>query len=98
MQSNLASRVSRAVARRNMLRAGDCVGVGVSGGADSVALLRLLEELQSELGIRLVALHFNHQLRGAESDGDEEFVAALAAERNIPFLAGREDVGAAARE
>lgn len=103
MQSDLARRVYRAlmpqsVMRRNMLRTGDCVGVGVSGGADSVALLRLLEELQSDLGIRLVALHFNHQLRGAESDADEEFVAALAAERDIPFLAGREDVGAAAGE
>ena len=103
MQSDLARRVFRAVMpqsimRRNMLCASDCVGVGVSGGADSVALLRLLEELQSDLGIRLVALHFNHQLRGAESDADEEFVAALAAQRNIPFFAGREDVSAVARE
>jgi tRNA(Ile)-lysidine synthase len=98
MQTDLARSVSRAVMRRNMVRPGDCVGVGVSGGADSVALLRLLYELQPGLGIRLVTLHFNHQLRGAESDADEEFVAALAAERNIPFFAGREDVAGAARE
>ena len=98
MQNDLTRRVFRALTRRDMLRAGDCVAVGVSGGADSVALLRLLEELQAELGIRLVAVHFNHQLRGAESDADEAFVAALAAERGIPFLAGREDVSAAARE
>ena len=78
-----------------MLRAGDRVGVGVSGGADSVALLRLLEELSAELGIRLAVLHFNHQLRGAESDADESFVAQLAAARGIEFLAGREDVAAA---
>ena len=81
-----------------MLRAGDRVGVGVSGGADSVALLRLLEELSGELGIRLVVLHFNHQLRGAESDADESFVAQLAASRGIEFVAGREDVAAIARE
>ena len=80
-----------------MLLAGDRVGVGVSGGADSVALLRLLEQLSAELGIRLTVLHFNHQLRGAESDSDESFVAQLAAERGIEFLAGREDVTAAAR-
>ena len=80
-----------------MFLAGDRVGVGVSGGADSVALLRLLEQLSAELGIRLAVLHFNHQLRGAESDADESFVAQLAAVRGIEFLAGREDVAAAAR-
>lgn len=80
-----------------MLRAGDCVGVGVSGGADSVALLLLLDELRKELGIRLAVLHFNHQLRGAESDADESFVAQLAASRGVEFVAGREDVAVAAR-
>jgi len=80
-----------------MLLAGDRVGVGVSGGADSVALLCLLDLLSAELGIRLAVLHFNHQLRGAESDADEVFVAQLAAGRGIEFLAGREDVAAAAR-
>jgi tRNA(Ile)-lysidine synthase len=80
-----------------MLRPGDSVGVGVSGGADSVALLRLLDELARELGIRLAVLHFNHQLRGAESDADESFVAQLAAAREIEFIAGRENVAAAAR-
>ena len=98
MQSDLAKRVLRDITRQGMLRAGDTVGVGVSGGADSVALLRLLLELQGELGIRLASLHFNHQLRGAESDADEQFVAALAAERGIPFLVGRGDVSGAARE
>ncbi len=80
-----------------MLRPGESVGVAVSGGADSVALLRLLDALKSELGIRLLVLHFNHQLRGAESDADEQFVAALAAERGLEFLAAREDVAAQAR-
>jgi tRNA(Ile)-lysidine synthase len=80
-----------------MVRAGDRVGVGVSGGADSVALLLLLHELSGELGIPLAVLHFNHQLRGAESDADESFVAELAAARGIEFISGREDVAAAAR-
>ena len=81
-----------------MFQAGDRVGVGVSGGADSVALLLLLEELRDRLGIELAVLHFNHQLRGAESDADEEFVAALAAQRGMDFLAGRGDVAGAARD
>lgn len=98
MQSDLAKRVLRDISRQGMLRAGDDVGVGVSAGADSVALLRLLLEIRDELGIRLTVLHFNHQLRGAESDADEQFVAALAAERGIPFLVGRGDVSGEARE
>ena len=108
MHSELAKRVLRDVRREaprhaaphseGMLHAGDRVGVAVSGGADSLALLRLLEELAGELGVRLAVVHFNHLLRGAESDGDEQFVAHLAKEHQLPFFAGRGDVGAAARE
>ena len=81
-----------------MMLAGECVGVGVSGGSDSVALLRLLVEIGPDMGSRLVVVHFNHQLRGAESDEDERFVATLAAELGLPFFTGREDVAGAARE
>ncbi len=99
MRSELHSRVLEAIARHGMFRPGDRVGVGVSGGADSVALLRLLKvDLRAELGVFLTVLHFNHQLRGAESDGDEAFVSALAARLGIEFIGGREDVAAAARE
>jgi len=72
------------------------VGVAVSGGADSVALLLLLEELRETLGVTLLVLHFNHQLRGTESDGDERFVSELAAQRGFELIAGRGDVAAAA--
>lgn len=94
---DLSQRVFRAIERQRMFRAGDRVGVAVSGGADSVALLFLLEALRERLGIGLAILHFNHQLRGAESDADEQFVAALAAERQIDFLADRGDVAGEAR-
>lgn len=98
MQSQLVDRVLRTIERHGMFHAGDRIGVGVSGGADSVALLRLLESLRERLGIGLVVLHFNHQLRGAESDADEQFVTSLAAKRGIDFLAERGDVAAAARD
>ena len=75
-----------------LLKAGDRVAVAVSGGADSVALLRLLLELRAELGIVLVVAHFNHRLRGADSEADERFVADLARELELPFFAGRADV------
>jgi tRNA(Ile)-lysidine synthase len=97
VQTDLTARVLHGIREQAMLRAGDSVGLGVSGGADSVALLRLLDELSGELGVRLAVLHFNHQLRGAESDADESFVAQLAAARGIEFIAGREDVAATAR-
>lgn len=67
--------------------------VAVSGGADSVALLRAL----SEAGCTsLTVAHVNHQLRGAESDGDEAFVKALADSLGIAFRAERVDVAAEA--
>jgi tRNA(Ile)-lysidine synthase len=67
------------------LRAGERVGVAVSGGIDSVALLRLLVELDPELGVVVSVVHFNHQLRGAASDADQEFVAGLAREYGLEF-------------
>ena len=62
-----------------LLRAGDRVGVAVSGGIDSVALLRLLIELRQELGIVLSVVHFNHKLRGAESEADRGFCCGASA-------------------
>ncbi len=86
------------VQHHRMIRAGERIGVAVSGGADSVALLRLLADLRAKLGITLVVAHFNHLLRGADSDADEEFVAALAREHELEFVADREDVVGRSRE
>ena len=58
---------------------------GVSGGADSVALLHLL----LDAGVQVTAVHVNHGLRGAESDGDEVFVRELCAGWNVPLLTYR---------
>lgn len=81
-----------------LLHAGDRVGIAVSGGIDSVALLRLLLEARGELGIVLSVVHFNHKLRGAESDADEEFVADLAREHKLEFICDSDDVAGHARE
>jgi tRNA(Ile)-lysidine synthase len=58
--------------------------VAVSGGPDSVALLRALVEVRPDPGIRLVVAHLNHELRGADSDADEAFVRDLHARLNAP--------------
>ena len=68
------------------------MGAAVSGGADSVAMLRLLLELRHELGIVLSVVHFNHNLRGAESDGDERFVAELGQRHELQLHCESADV------
>jgi tRNA(Ile)-lysidine synthase len=89
---SVTERVQAYSQRHNLLKAGDRVGVAVSGGVDSVALLRLLLELQKEMGLVLHVVHFNHKLRGADSDGDENFVAGLARRLNLEFHCASEDV------
>jgi tRNA(Ile)-lysidine synthase len=78
LANDLVERVSQIIPRYSMLTPGDRVGVAVSGGADSVVLLHVLHRLVGRLAIRLMALHVNHGLRGAESDEDEQFVRDLA--------------------
>jgi tRNA(Ile)-lysidine synthase len=93
---SLENRVLGTIRRARMLAPGDRAGVAVSGGADSVALLRVLESLRERLGITLVVVHFNHKLRGAESDAGARFVEDLARSRELEYTAGCEDVSAAA--
>jgi len=94
----LAQRVLSHIRRQELLKAGNRVGVAVSGGIDSVALLRLLLELRGELGIVLSVVHFDHKLRGTESDADEEFVTDLAREHDLEFHIDSEDVARVAAE
>jgi tRNA(Ile)-lysidine synthase len=94
----LRERVLADIRREELLRPGDRVGVAVSGGVDSVALLRLLLELRHELGIVLSVVHFNHKLRGADSEADQEFVANLARENGLEFYAASGDVAQLAAE
>ncbi len=94
----LAERILFHVRRLELLNAGERVGVAVSGGIDSIALLRVLLELRGELGIVLSVVHFNHKLRGAESDSDQEFVGALAREHALEFYCDSGDVAGHAAE
>jgi len=73
------------------------LAVALSGGADSVALLRALAARRQELGLVLHAAHLHHGLRGAEADGDLEFCRELAAKLEIPFHEARVDTAAEAR-
>lgn len=80
------------IRQHRLLVPGDRVICAVSGGADSIALLMGLYLLRDKLGISLEAAHFNHCLRGAESDGDERFVCDFCSGLEIPVHVGREQV------
>src|SRR5690349_18236869 len=88
--STLLNRFQRWLQQSQCFRPGERVGVAVSGGADSLALLLLLRELQKPLGIVLSVVHFNHKIRGRASDTDERAVMSLAGKLNLPFHIGRE--------
>ncbi|MGD0295095.1 MAG: tRNA lysidine(34) synthetase TilS [Terracidiphilus sp.] len=82
----------------SLLKPGLRLAVGLSGGADSVALLRALAERSRELGLVLHAAHLHHGLRGEEADGDLVFARELAAELGLPFHEARVDAGTTAKE
>jgi tRNA(Ile)-lysidine synthase len=84
--------------KHRLIKPGDRIGVAVSGGADSVALFRILLELKQELGIVLAIVHFNHLLRGSESDADEHFVTDLARRHQVEYFSDRGDAANFSRE
>ena len=85
----------------SFFKPGDRVGIAVSGGADSVALLRALHAAnlagRNALGLGLSVVHVHHGIRGAAADEDAEFVAELAAELDVPLHLHRADVPARAQ-
>lgn len=85
----MLSKLLAAIRRYGMVQPGDRVICAVSGGADSMALLWGMGLLREKLGITVEAAHYNHGLRGAESDADAEFVASFCAFHDIPLHMGR---------
>ena len=101
----MLSKLLQALRRYEMVAPGDRVICAVSGGADSMALLWSFYLLREKLGVELAAAHFNHGLRGEESDRDEAFVRAFCDRYDIPLFvgngevkAGKKGLEAAARE
>ncbi len=86
--SDFLQRVAATMERYEMARAGQSLGVAVSGGADSVCLLHALLLLRPRWNLRLHVLHLNHNLRGEESREDAEFVRRLSAEFGLPITVG----------
>lgn len=88
----MLNKLTACIRQYGMLSPGDTVICALSGGADSVALTFGLYILKDKLGIRLEAAHFNHHLRGDESDRDEAFVRSFCDRYDIPLHVGSANV------
>lgn len=88
-QKSAVGRVSTYISKNHLICSGDHIVVAISGGADSVCLLSILFELRDKLGIELSACHFDHRLRGAESEADQKFVQELCKRRGIELALGQ---------
>lgn len=81
----LIKKIEQTINKNHLLNNGDIVVIALSGGADSCALLMSLISLAQSRHLKLVVAHFNHGLRDAESDEDEEFCRCLAEKLGLPF-------------
>lgn len=94
----MINKVKAAVEKYNMLPEGATIVAGVSGGSDSMAMLVILNSLKDEYGIKLIAAHVNHGLRGETADRDEQFVKQKCYEMGVECHVLRADIPSAAKE
>jgi len=88
----MLDKVRRTIGRYDMLTPGERLIAAVSGGSDSVALLKVLTLLAPEYRLSLVVAHLNHGLRGDEADREEDFVRRLSRSMGLPFVCSKVDV------
>ena len=95
---NFEEEVLSTICKYHMIDSSDRILVGLSGGADSSALLLVLKNLSQRLGITLVAAHLNHGIRGEEALRDEEFSSKLCEELGVEFISKKVCVPSYAKE
>ena len=94
----IEKKVESTIDKYNMLNNVNAVIIGVSGGADSMALLKFFEGYSKKRNLNLIASHVNHCLRGEESDRDENFVREYCQKNEIKLEILRIDVSKIAEE
>lgn len=95
----MISKVVKTVSEHRMISSGDTVGVGLSGGADSVALLHILVTNKEKLGIKKIkAVHVHHGIRGIEADRDLDFSKKLCEKLSVEFISFHINVPAEAEK
>lgn len=85
-------KVMNTIKNHNLIKKGDKIVLGISGGPDSVCLLHVLNRLKEELDIEIYAAHLNHQIRGLEAQRDALFVSQLCEELGIIFFVKSIDI------
>ena len=93
----LESKVKNAIDKYRLINKNERVLVGLSGGADSVALLNVLLKIAPERGFELCAAHLNHGIRGAEAYHDQRFVEELCGRLGVPLVCEGLDIPGIAR-
>ena len=87
----MLKKVKQTIKKYDLLKKGERVVVALSGGPDSTALLTVLAPIARELDLSLIIAHFNHGLRGTESDEDEKFSRDLSEKMGLDFVSGKMD-------
>ncbi len=98
ISSAVVQKALQFIREQELLKNGDSVVVGLSGGPDSTFLLQLLLIIQNIFDIKIYAAHLNHKLRGKEADADEEFVKGFCKKNKIECLIDKKDVKKIAQE
>ena len=94
----MENKVLNYIKENKMIKAGEMVVVGVSGGADSVCLLHMLAKHRNVLDISLLAVHIHHGIRGESADRDAKFVEELCEKEEVPFFLYNYDIPKMAKE
>ncbi|MDZ5725182.1 MULTISPECIES: tRNA lysidine(34) synthetase TilS [Acetobacterium] len=89
----MEKKVIQYIEEQGILEAGDHVLIGVSGGADSLALLYFLDKFANWFHIFIGVAHLHHGLRGPDADEDEAFVKKFCQDRKIPFFSRQRNIG-----
>lgn len=98
ISSAVVQKALKFIREQELLKNGDAVVVGISGGPDSIFLLKLLLIIQNIFNLKIYAAHINHKLRGKEADDDEEFVNEFCKKNKIECVIESRDIKKIAQE
>lgn len=93
----MKEQVLKAIKEHDLIEKGDNILIGVSGGADSIALLYVLLEIKEEIDFNIFIAHVNHGVRGDEALEDERYVEYTAKKLGLPYFSKRVNMNEYAR-
>lgn len=95
---DIIKKVEENIKKYDMIKKGQTIIVGVSGGFDSITLLDILYKIKDKYGFKLIVAHVNHGVRGVEADSDEIFVKQRAKKYGLEFISTRIDMNEYAKK